>query len=207
MKINAKIVAICLVFALLGSGLVYAYTLHISMQIGSKEMTVGNKKVKIDVPAQIINGRTVVPLRAIAESLGCVVDFDDTTRTVHIEMRDNQSPSATITKIKSDLSNKGMQETQTSRWQFDISKKYFKVEVEYWANSDNSNFSFVIVGLSGEIAKFKPNSDKLKDRTRPHKEELRIETFGASTLWVNFDAKDMKFLEARVQESDLSTFP
>ncbi len=37
--------------------------------------------LQFDVPPQIINGRTMVPMRVIYESLGAVVSWDDTTKT------------------------------------------------------------------------------------------------------------------------------
>ena len=39
----------------------------------------------LDVPAQIINGRTMLPLRAIMESIGWEVYWNEGTRTVHLE--------------------------------------------------------------------------------------------------------------------------
>ncbi len=56
----------------------------ITLQIGSNEMTVNGVKNIIDSPAVEINGRTLVPVRAIAEGLGVKVDWDDPTRTVMI---------------------------------------------------------------------------------------------------------------------------
>ena len=41
--------------------------------------------VKFDVPPTIINGRTLVPLRAIFEALGATVEWDDATQTVTSE--------------------------------------------------------------------------------------------------------------------------
>lgn len=38
----------------------------------------------LDCPSQIINNRTMVPLRFVSESLGCTVDWDGETRTVLI---------------------------------------------------------------------------------------------------------------------------
>ncbi len=43
------------------------------------------KNVKFDVPPTIINGRTLVPLRAIFEALGATVEWDDATQTVTSE--------------------------------------------------------------------------------------------------------------------------
>lgn len=41
----------------------------------------GNK-LEFDVPPQIIDGRTMVPIRAIFEALGAEVTWDDATKTV-----------------------------------------------------------------------------------------------------------------------------
>lgn len=40
--------------------------------------------VKLDVAAQIINDRTMIPLRAVSEAFNCKVDWDDATITVII---------------------------------------------------------------------------------------------------------------------------
>ena len=48
----------------------------ITLYIGSKNAVVNGKTVKLDVPPQIIQGRTVVPIRFVTESLGCQVEWD-----------------------------------------------------------------------------------------------------------------------------------
>ena len=45
--------------------------------IGSNALTVDGQSVPLDVPAQVINDRTMLPLRAMAESLGKTVFWDD----------------------------------------------------------------------------------------------------------------------------------
>ncbi len=42
------------------------------------------KAVPLDVPAQLVGGRTLVPLRAVSEALDCEVLWDGATRTVKI---------------------------------------------------------------------------------------------------------------------------
>ncbi|WP_235832661.1 stalk domain-containing protein [Acetivibrio mesophilus] len=54
------------------------------MVIGNKTMTKNGEKIVLDVPPQIVNGRTLVPARAVAESFGAKVDWDGNTRTVII---------------------------------------------------------------------------------------------------------------------------
>ncbi|MCC8159902.1 MAG: hypothetical protein LIO53_01040 [Oscillospiraceae bacterium] len=54
----------------------------ITLQIGSNILTADGVATTLDVPAQIIGDRTMVPLRAIFEALGASVDWDGDTRTV-----------------------------------------------------------------------------------------------------------------------------
>ena len=54
------------------------------MQINNNEMTVDGSKIVLDVPPQLSKSRTVVPVRAIAESFGCTVNWNGETNTVII---------------------------------------------------------------------------------------------------------------------------
>ena len=56
----------------------------ITLRIDSNILTRNNDEIKLDVSAHIIGGRTVVPVRAIAESFGAEVDWNPETRTVKI---------------------------------------------------------------------------------------------------------------------------
>lgn len=56
----------------------------ITLTLDSEEYYVNGEVKTLDVPAQLMNDRTMVPLRAISESLGCNVDWNDETKTVTI---------------------------------------------------------------------------------------------------------------------------
>ena len=59
----------------------------IKLTIGSSKLYVnGEIKTILDVPAKIIKSRTLVPVRAIAESFDCKVEWDSKTRTVIINL-------------------------------------------------------------------------------------------------------------------------
>lgn len=73
------------------------------------ELTVNAKTVvkngasvaELDVPAQIINGRTLVPVRFVSETLGAKVSWDQATQTVSIvfaEKRDGMTPEELMLK-------------------------------------------------------------------------------------------------------------
>ncbi|MBE7053642.1 MAG: hypothetical protein E7391_05135 [Ruminococcaceae bacterium] len=57
---------------------------EISLQIGSNKMYVNGQEKLLDVPARIINSRTLVPVRAISEAFGCNVGWNENTQTVTI---------------------------------------------------------------------------------------------------------------------------
>lgn len=54
------------------------------MVVDNTEMKVNDVAKTLDTPAQIVNDRTLVPARAIAEALGADVQWDGNTRTVTI---------------------------------------------------------------------------------------------------------------------------
>ena len=55
---------------------------YISLAVGSTTLIKNGEDVTLDVPAQIINDRTMVPARAIAEAYGVGVEWDAASRTV-----------------------------------------------------------------------------------------------------------------------------
>lgn len=67
--------------------------LNITLKIGDQTATVNNQTVTMDTYAEIKNGRTVVPLRFVAENLGADVEWVDYSRTVKIEYS-SVNPSA-----------------------------------------------------------------------------------------------------------------
>lgn len=56
----------------------------ISLKIGSKSPKVNGKVVPIEVPAKITNGRTLVPIRFVSESLGATVNYNASSKTITI---------------------------------------------------------------------------------------------------------------------------
>ena len=57
----------------------------LSLVIDTNIINKNGTAIEIDVPAQIIGDRTMVPVRAISESLGASVDWNANTRTVIID--------------------------------------------------------------------------------------------------------------------------
>ena len=58
----------------------------VKIAIGKSYLVKNGKRIDIDTPAMIISDRTLVPVRASAESFDCTVDWYDESQTVEITM-------------------------------------------------------------------------------------------------------------------------
>ncbi len=61
------------------------------MQIDNKVINVNGESITLDVPPQIVDTRTLVPARAVADSLNAKVDWDGETKTVIINYKTLQN--------------------------------------------------------------------------------------------------------------------
>ena len=58
----------------------------ISLQIDNNVMIKNNQSIPLDVPPKLVNNRTLVPVRAVAESFDATVKWEDKTQTVIITL-------------------------------------------------------------------------------------------------------------------------
>lgn len=84
----------------------------ISLTINNPTMYVNGTKVSLDSPACLINGRTLVPVRAISEAFGTAVNWNGSTQTVAIttttveeEQTKNDINNTADTVDKSDITD------------------------------------------------------------------------------------------------------
>jgi len=71
--------------------------LHIVLKINNQEVMINNNTGTIDVAPKIINSRTMVPIRFVAQNLGCIVNWDGTTQSVNIvSQTESQKQEQTI---------------------------------------------------------------------------------------------------------------
>ncbi len=74
----------------------------IQLTIGSNLLYKNGTAVALDVPAQLINGYTMVPARAVAEAFGADVDWDGDTQTVYITTKGNAYSVNSVPQITYD---------------------------------------------------------------------------------------------------------
>lgn len=64
----------------------------ITLPVGKKYAFINNKKITLDTAATVINGRTLVPVRFVSESVGADVGWDSANWTVIINTKNNNGP-------------------------------------------------------------------------------------------------------------------
>jgi len=97
----------------------------ISLTIDNKIASVNHKNVELDVPAMLVNSRTLVPIRFISESLGAQVDWDEATTTAIITAseKDEIIDPNTAEGIVVDNEDKGF--SVDTPWKVDTKTKGF----------------------------------------------------------------------------------
>lgn len=86
--------------------------LSLWLKIGNTQAQKNGQPVRLDVPARIVNGRTLVPLRFVGESLGATVNWDNVKRVVEIVSDTSTEPAA---NDGSQTSSPGSGTTSTSQ--------------------------------------------------------------------------------------------
>ena len=68
--------------------------------IGTKQAKINGKNVILDVASTVINNRTMVPLRGVAETLDCSVDWVAETQTVLVNVKKNGRELSIYERLK-----------------------------------------------------------------------------------------------------------
>ncbi|MBE7046863.1 MAG: copper amine oxidase N-terminal domain-containing protein [Ruminococcaceae bacterium] len=132
-------------------------TTTVSLTIDKKAAKVNNKVIALDVAAQIIEGRTMVPARFVAESLGCKVDWDGNTKTVIISKDAGNTEETPKTEAPAPVEG-----TKLAVVSFENNSPAPSTAINFWgktADNKNINNSFAYVNYSDVASIGKPNSD------------------------------------------------
>lgn len=113
----------------------------VCIPIGSIHPTVNGEKAVIDVPAQIVNDRTYIPLRFVGQSLGDDVSWDEETRSIYITLGDGKpkfdpAPTKVLPYKKFDL---------------EIESDYRELEVEFEQKRYGAYYAEVEFEVDDEI--------------------------------------------------------
>ncbi len=120
------------------------YSYDVVMQIGNNEMTVNGEKKSLDTPPVIVDGRTLVPVRAVAESLGVGVYWDNKRRIVTLATKNEDVESGFIfTDYQYSVINEGTfsEGVGKTEWNFSFPLNW-KVERNYVGYRNREPFKY-----------------------------------------------------------------
>ena len=116
----------------------------IKLPIDANIIYVGEEKIEMDTKAVVVEGRTMLPLAYIAQSLGLVTSWDGTTKTVKI------TESMEVIKQKeSDKKLESITYTENSV------SRVFDINEMYLANDEEEGLVKVDIGMSKASANIK----------------------------------------------------
>lgn len=134
----------------------------VKVTVNSPEFTVNDEAKTLDVPAQIINGSMMLPLRAIGEAAGLEVDWDGDTKTVDLKSEvldarnddvefkfDSESGKATLTP-KTTVSEGTTEETTEAKKtpvKLELTSEEKKVAENYVLYNKTLLFSIYYTGI------------------------------------------------------------
>ena len=94
------------------------------LTIGNTVFTTNGTRHNLDVPAQIISGSTMLPIRAVVESVGYSLDWDEATRTVIINsISTSTQPPSTYTGFEHNV-------TRVYRFNYTEAVAWFEQDLE-----------------------------------------------------------------------------
>lgn len=118
-------------------------TTTVVMQIDNYTMKVNGSNIAMDTPPQIVDGRTLVPVRAVAEAFGNRVMWDDETSTVIIsDLLYFKTPDDAHTYLANWLLNNGKVFSEYVYVQLDLSSDGDNIKISYYPNHGNISLNF-----------------------------------------------------------------
>lgn len=156
---------------------------EVKVTIGQKTAYVNGEAVALDVPVEIKNNRTFVPLRFISENLGAVVEYDAETKTIGITYinkngwKEFTEPANNLfflypndwTVVSSDKSNLKLKSSVENIMEFKIqtgdlatvlkekrdtySKNGWEIQEDQFIFPDDANFGSTIGSIKGDESK------------------------------------------------------
>lgn len=161
-----KFVSGVVIFVLIAGFSLFVYAQSetiVKLIVGSKEATVNGKTVMLDVPPQVVKGRTLVPLRFIAEALGAKVDFEPKSQTITLTLKNIESLETEI----SDLTK------QIDSMKSDYTKKIADLENEIATkNTKLAEKENRIKELEGQITQREAEITSLNDKVAIMEKEI-----------------------------------
>ena len=200
---------------------------EVKVTVNANSFTLNDSSVNLDVPAQIVNGSMMLPLRAIGEATGLKVDWDNENKAVNLASDDNkvettEATTETTTEATTNDSTKDNDNTNTGlsasvKVTIDsnevvVNGETYLIDVApYIQSSSNSTMvplRFVAVAIAGGDVDKADSSDVVvwdnENKTATIKKDgvTAVFTAGSNTVVINGNSISMNYgVVAEIKDS------
>ncbi len=110
---------------------------EVKVTVNANSFTVNGGSINLDVPAQIVNGSMMLPLRAVGEATGLKVDWDNENKAVNLSSNlvDVEATTNKVTETTTETTTEKATETTTTA---KISESQYKAYAESYTNYTRS---------------------------------------------------------------------
>lgn len=153
----------------------------IKLTLNSKTAIVNEKEIELSKAPKLVKGSTMIPLRFVAENMGCEVDWNDKEQKITIKATKESLKDDEETPVEEELGEKGEDESkdkETANTAASKSDKKLKYEDWYF----NDDFTKVHIKVDGKWETY----DNIVDLMRSG-DYLVFTNFGACYLTDEFD--------------------
>jgi plastocyanin/uncharacterized protein YegJ (DUF2314 family) len=157
------------------------------LTLGSKVATINGVEVGLDVPAQLMNNSTFVPLRFLSENLGIGVGYEGASKTVSLKTK--SAPAFSVYGVKQgDVLYTNQVKVSVAAFNYSVADFRTNMEVKdgqghihLWLDTDTANPKIAYKLINGEPVVF--------DNVEPGEHTLTIQLVGNNHKPVTPEAK------------------
>ncbi len=125
--------------------------IKIVLKLDSDIVLVNGKEVKIGVPASNCNGRTVIPLRFIAEQFGQNVEWDSSTGSIIIEDKDQNNTTPSSVFINDNTTGTGLSQfNYQGAWSYGQQQGAYNTD-DHWSNQTDAYYQVLFQGTQIKV--------------------------------------------------------
>ena len=171
----------------------------VKVTVNSNSFTINDSSVNLDVPAQIVNGSMMLPLRAVGEATGLKVNWDNENKAVNIASYENNLETTEVTtETTTELTTEAVtSQNDTNEKELDAVRSAAKCIVNVYSvlslcNSFNESESYNIYKLDGGM-KYSYSEKEIKNTLDDAIEECeKFKKVSAEIETTSMDSKIVK---------------
>lgn len=181
---------------------------HVILQINNKIATVDGATKTMDLEAKLINSKTMIPVRFVGEAIGAEVTWENSNRSIYINMEKNDNIDTSIDQNLLNIINFKLPDSDEVYFKINLDKEIesfeesYNSEKEYTLSIKNSNYTLEKENFNSVVDSIKETNVYTQDGTTTFSfitnEKLNFKSFisrDKKSIFVTFGTNFLKNVE------------